>query len=42
MGWLVVVHWHEIMMLKITCEMLLVKEFHGKLLVMVWSMYTLI
>jgi len=33
-GWLVV-HWHEIMMHEIACGMLLVKEFHGKLLVMV-------
>jgi len=35
-------HWDEILMLEIACGMMLVKEFHGKLLVMVWLVYTLI
>jgi len=39
--WLVV-HWHETIMLETTCGMLLVKEFQGKLLVMVWLVYALI
>jgi len=29
-------------MLEMACGMLSVKEFHGKLLVMVWLVYTLI
>jgi len=32
----------EIIMLEMACGMLCIKEFHGKLLVMVWLVYILI
>jgi len=41
LDWLVG-HWHEIIMLEMTCRRLLAKEFQGKLLVMVWLVYALI